>query len=134
MNQRGVDPNAIQIGGTHYKNEYQVWDFYENNGLGVMEASIIRYICRWRDKGNGAIDLEKAIHYLDKLIDLYQYHRRVPKGCAAIDDIRHFSMLQDLNTTEEFIICKISRWSCYDDLSACRISIMELIKEVSSHE
>ncbi len=130
MSHRGDDPNTIQVGGTHYQSNYQVWDFVENNGLGGLETAIIKYICRWRDKGNARTDLEKAIHYLDKLIDLHKNSHRVPKGCASHDDIIHFSNMQHLDKTEEFIVRMISRWSCYDDLASCHIAIQNLIKEV----
>jgi len=126
---RGDNPNAMQVGGTHYLMEYQVWDFTEKHGLGVLEACIIKYVCRWRNKGNGVMDLEKAIHYVDKLIDLHRNKGRVPKGCASINDAQYFSNMQDLNSPEEFVVVMISRWSCHNNLIDCRDAIKRLIKE-----
>ena len=125
---RGVNPNAMQIGGTHYQSEYQQWDFTEKHGLGALEACIIKYLCRWRDKGNGLMDLQKAIHYVDKLIDLHKYKGRVPKGCASVDDTQYFSAMQSLTNTEEYAVTLISRWSCLDDLVYCRTAIRRLIE------
>ena len=124
---RGDDPNTIQIGGTHYLGEYQVWDFTEKHGLGGLEMCIIKYMCRWREKGNGIMDLEKAIHFIEKLIDLHKNHGRVPKGCASLADAKYFSAMQDLDRTEEFVVTVISRWSCSDELLDCRAAIQSWI-------
>lgn len=123
------DPNAVQIGGTHYQTDYQVWDFTEKHGLGHLEACIIKYICRWREKGNGAMDLEKAIHYVDKLIDLHKNKGRVPKGCASSEDVLYFINMQDLTMCEAFIVREISRWSCHEDLFECHMMIERLIED-----
>ena len=127
---RGANPNAMQIGGDHYvQTKYQVWDFTEKHGLGGLEMCIVKYLCRWRDKGNGVMDLEKAIHFIDKLIDLHKHKGRVPKGCASISDLRCFSNMQELDQTEEFVVTMISRWSCAVDLFMCRGSIQRLIED-----
>ncbi len=125
---RGVDPNSMQVGGSHYQTEYQEWDFVENNGLGVMEHAIIKYICRWRDKGDGIVDLQKALHYLDKLIDLHLNRYRVPKGVAPISDIEYFCEVQNLQWLESDVVKSISRWSCHGDLIACRQWVCDLIE------
>lgn len=66
----GAPPNRAQIGGQHYaKMKIQVWDFVIANEIPYMEASCIKYLCRWRDKG-GIEDLKKARHFLDKLIEV----------------------------------------------------------------
>ena len=39
------------------------------NGLGYLEGNIIKYTTRWRRKG-GIQDLEKVIHYAQKLIEV----------------------------------------------------------------
>lgn len=65
-----LSANAIQIGGSHYKNdEIQIWDFIIVNGIPYMEGNIIKYVARWRAKG-GIEDLKKARHYMDKLIEV----------------------------------------------------------------
>jgi hypothetical protein len=43
-------------------------DFIHANDLGYMEGCAIKYICR-HGKKNGKQDLEKAIHYLQLLIE-----------------------------------------------------------------
>lgn len=61
--------NAVQVGGSHYKGKaIQPWDYIVANDLGYLEGNVIKYVSRWKDK-NGVQDLEKARHYLDKLIE-----------------------------------------------------------------
>jgi hypothetical protein len=65
-----MSANGRQIGGSHYsKNAIQVWDFIIANNLGYLEGNIIKYICRYQAK-NGIQDLQKARHYIDKLIEI----------------------------------------------------------------
>ena len=60
-------PNDTQVGGDHYLQKIQPWDFIRANDIGFLEGNIIKYICRYKSKG-GLVDLYKAQHYLDKLI------------------------------------------------------------------
>lgn len=63
------DVNEKQVGGTHYKTAIQPWDYIAANSIGYFEGNVIKYVSRWRQK-NGVEDLKKAVHYLQKLIDL----------------------------------------------------------------
>ena len=61
--------NAKQIGGLHYKNQViQPWDFIHSNGMGFLAGNVVKYVARYKEK-NGVQDLEKAKHYLEKLIE-----------------------------------------------------------------
>jgi len=65
-------PTALQkqVGGSHYKNfAIQPVEFITANNLGYIEGNVIKYICRHEHK-NGRQDLEKAIHYIEMLMDL----------------------------------------------------------------
>lgn len=65
-----MSANNNQVGGDHYKKKaIQTWDYIAANQIPYLEGNIIKYVSRWRDKG-GIKDLEKARHYLDKLIEL----------------------------------------------------------------
>ena len=61
--------NDRQVGGQHYNTPIQHWDYVVANGLGYFEGQITKYVTRWRRK-NGLEDLEKARHFLDKLIEV----------------------------------------------------------------
>ena len=60
---------AKQIGGNHYKDmKIQPLDFIIQNEIPYIEGNIIKYVSRYKAK-NGLQDLEKAMHYLEILID-----------------------------------------------------------------
>jgi len=59
-----------QVGGNHYdRMKIQPITFIVDNDIPFIEGNIIKYVCRWRDKG-GIEDLKKAKHYLDILISV----------------------------------------------------------------
>ena len=62
--------NSKQVAGSHYSDkEIQPWDYIHANNLCYFTGNCVKYVSRWRDKG-GIDDLKKAIHYLEKLIEL----------------------------------------------------------------
>lgn len=68
-----VRANDIQFGGTHYKTDKgreehwdRVWRLF---GAGYFIGCITKYVERYQKK-NGIEDLQKARHYIDKLIEL----------------------------------------------------------------
>lgn len=68
----GARPSARdrQVGGDHYsKRKIQHWDIAEEYELTYFEGAVIKYILRHRDK-NGIEDLKKALHTLEKLIEV----------------------------------------------------------------
>jgi hypothetical protein len=61
--------SEIQIGGDHYKDlAIQPAYFCHVNNIPYLEATAIKYLCRWRKK-NGIEDLKKARHFIDLLIE-----------------------------------------------------------------
>ena len=59
-----------QVSGNHYKDKgIQPIIYIHANNLGFCEGNVVKYVTRWREKG-GKADLEKAIHYLQLLIQL----------------------------------------------------------------
>jgi hypothetical protein len=62
--------NYGQMCGDHYENKaIQPWDYIASNNLGYLEGCIVKYVSRYKEKG-GMQDLEKAAHYLQKLIEV----------------------------------------------------------------
>ena len=60
-----------QVGGSHYKTlAIQPVEYIHRNGIGFCEGCAIKYLTRWRSKGNGIQDLEKAKHFIDLLIEM----------------------------------------------------------------
>lgn len=71
------DPLARQVGGSHYKDfKIQPVEFIVANDIGFLEGNAIKYLCRWQTK-NGLEDLQKAIHYIEMIIEL----EKKKKGC-----------------------------------------------------
>lgn len=59
-----------QVGGMHYAAmKIQPIEFIHANNIGFLEGNVIKYVCRHRSK-NGRQDIEKAIHYLQLLLEL----------------------------------------------------------------
>jgi hypothetical protein len=57
------------VGGGHYRAlAIQPSEFIHRNGLGWCEGNAIKYVCRHKAK-NGRQDIEKAIHYLQLLLE-----------------------------------------------------------------
>jgi len=83
-----------QVGGSHYKDfAIQPAEFIHRNGIGFMPGNVIKYVCRHKAK-NGPQDLEKALHYLQLLMELeYQSHQfewvRVCKKCGNLAAEEH---------------------------------------------
>lgn len=73
-----MSANDTQVGGSHYKGKnFQPWD-WDKFGIGTYEMDILHYVTRQK---NGKQDLEKACHYVEKLIEqyhLYSRRNRVP--------------------------------------------------------
>lgn len=58
-----------QVGGDHYKKmKIQPIDYIMANQMPFCEASIVKYVSRWRDK-NGIEDLRKAKQLIDFIIE-----------------------------------------------------------------
>jgi hypothetical protein len=68
--------NETQVAGTHYRSAIQHWDFVAARGLGYFEGQVTKYLTRWRKK-NGVQDLQKARHFLAKLLELSGHYAKL---------------------------------------------------------
>jgi Protein of unknwon function (DUF3310) len=72
-----MSANKIQIGGSHYRSKkIQPWDAMEvwmskEEFVGYLRGNVIKYAARCNEKG-GVEDLQKAQHYLTKLLEVLQ--------------------------------------------------------------
>lgn len=72
-----------QVDGNHYKcMPIQPIEYTLKNGLGFCEGNVIKYVSRHKKKG-GKKDLEKAIHYIQLLIE-QEYPEPKPETVAAV--------------------------------------------------
>ena len=68
--------DSYQVAGEHYTSKsVQPWQAMESwmseeQFKGFLRGNVIKYVARYDEKG-GKTDLQKAKHYLDKLIEMY---------------------------------------------------------------
>jgi hypothetical protein len=98
-----ANANDKQVSGTHYKkNAIQPWDYVAANNLGYFEGSAVKYLTRWKDKG-GIADLEKAVHFIEKLIELEKanaLHQEQKPIRALVSEYGGRTELRDLKPSE----------------------------------
>lgn len=59
-----------QVSGNHYKDcGIQPIEYIHANNLSYFQGNVVKYVTRYKDKA-GKADLEKAIHYLELMIEL----------------------------------------------------------------
>ena len=64
-----IPVNPVTTDPRHYnKLRIEPWDFIQQNKLDFFEGNVVKYICRWKNKG-GVDDLHKAITYIEKIIE-----------------------------------------------------------------
>ncbi len=118
-----------QVGGDHYKSEYQHWDWVVACQLGYFEGQATRYICRWRkpNGGEGEKDLRKAVHYLDKLMSVVDKIVPPREGLDKAAETRRFADVNALTVPEEMLLFSIARWKDIDDLAMVRHLVSRLL-------
>ena len=56
---------------SHYnQGKIEVSDFIEDQKFGFFDGNVVKYLCRYKHKGNALKDLKKAQWYLEKLIKI----------------------------------------------------------------
>lgn len=119
--------NDKQVGGAHYRGELQHWDVCELHGIGYLESAATKYIQRRKD--NKLQDLEKALHYTEKLIELNANERRYPRGSVPQRIINRFCEQFSLNKWEKLALMQLFRWRDAIDLHTAVDAIHELIRQ-----
>jgi hypothetical protein len=75
-----------QVGGSHYKEKpVQPWDVVDTWPLeariGFYRGNALKYVMRMEDKDSPRVNAEKAIHYLEKLIEILKSIEPVKEKC-----------------------------------------------------
>lgn len=121
------DANKIQVGGQHYKTgTFEHWDWTERQGIGYLEGCASKYVARFRDKG-GRQDLQKAVHYVDKLIELHRATSRRNRATFidyTLCEVWYKAM--KLNAIQTQILEGLLRWQGEEDLLRIKMWIMRL--------
>ena len=115
--------NSYQVGGSHYQSEVQHWDWVTKNGLGYLVGCATKYISRSRKKFATPVqDLEKAIHYIDKLISMFELHFIEPRDPARPWPVpcELFCEVNLLTPVESDIVTTLANWQTENDLHRAR--------------
>lgn len=123
-----MDANDKQIGGQHYKSALQHWDIVDTYEVPYLEGCATKYLSRWRKK-NGAQDLEKAKHYVEKLIEQLPLRSRPTYVPGHILD--RFQAENGIPAEDMEPIRKIFCWDQKADLQVAITWIDALIAEAS---
>lgn len=119
--------NTRQVGGSHYAGAYQHWDFVLDSGMGYLEAQITRYIDR-HEKKKGREDVEKALHYAEKLLEARR-EGRVEQNWNLVRvesaSERYFGSRPTQHLADRVIIEMTLSWRDEDDLLALISAIRE---------
>ena len=125
--------NEHQVGGSHYRNEngYQHWDLVADLRMNYFTAVLTKYVCRWRQK-DGVRDLEKAIHYCQKLQELHA-QGRMPWGereqVPARYDARSLVLRLNLPQAEFNIVALAALYHTPNDLAQLHTLLVDLLTE-----
>lgn len=124
------EANDKQVGGTHYKkSSFQPWD-WDRYGVGYLECNTIKYVTRYREKG-GTQDLEKAFHYVEKLIEeAHNYGRcnRVTYPWYDMDQlVAKYTDEWSLDEHQTAVLMLMVYWTQTKALDAAKEHIQSLI-------
>lgn len=134
-----MNANNTQVGGSHYKADYQHWDFVRLClGGRYLEGNFTKYVARHRKK-NGLQDLRKARHYLDKIIELFigMEYECCPLNLDTIPEDRWpaaFAKANELTIAETALIIGISHWSNVQVLYSMRDTLDVMIIDAERAE
>lgn len=127
-----MNANARQVAGTHYKTDYQHWDMVADLGLGYFDGQITKYLSRHHKK-NGLQDVEKALHFTEKLLELVIQHkvRRTHPPIAPYmrDRIKLFCRINGLPPREASLMELVCDWNTIADLRALRVEIRRVMDQ-----
>lgn len=131
---KGKSTADRQVGGDHYQTGgTQHWDMF---GTESMMYAATKYLSRWRKK-NGVQDLEKALHYSEKLLEI------VNRGAAGSErpvlptnpkTVEAWAPNQGLTWVETIIIKRLMFWEGPNDIREAIDGIRHLIETAPKPE
>jgi len=78
---------ATQYGGNHYKDRaIQPWEIWEAYDMDGWEASALKYLLRYKDKGKPLEDLHKCMHNIQYLIAKEERKLMAKKDISSVID------------------------------------------------
>lgn len=119
--------NDIQYGGSHYKGaKFQHWDLVAKNQIGYLEGCASKYASRYPRK-NGVEDVQKGVHYCDKLIEMAETGYK-PTGRAPYSDLQRFLDENDVRDRDaQLAIAHLCTWDSMVCLTLARKHMTALL-------
>ena len=123
--------NEKQVGGEHYRSKVQHWDYVELNGLRYTEGCATKYATRNRKKHEDPRqDLEKAVHYVEKVQDLHRNGVLAPRTASIVITPEEFARSNDLTENEAEVVRLLTFWESDPELTRAIELLREMIAEV----
>lgn len=122
-----------QVGGTHYqtskKDGVQHWTYCGIVNVPYLEAAATKYLTRWYKK-NGAADLQKAHHYMEKRVELYRNHQGILKAATRNQGLfNRYIEDNQIPHNEREIIDMIMHWKSISQLEDILEKLEDLLAE-----
>lgn len=118
--------NERQVGGDHYKSTYHHWDVVARHGLGYLEGNATKYLVRWHKK-DGVKDLGKALHYVDKMVELREEGCYQKQGHAPLEEVGRFLAANPMDLASARAVATLLQWTTTKDLREVRQEVVSLI-------
>ncbi len=126
-----MNVNEKQVGGDHYRSKVQHWDYVELNGLRYTEGCATKYATRNRKKHESPLqDLEKAVHYVEKVQDLHRNGYLPPRTAPMVLSFEDFVESNGLTTNEAEFVRILTFWEADPELTRALELLREMIEEV----
>jgi hypothetical protein len=89
--------------------------------MGCLEYAATKHVTRWRKK-DGIRDLEKGLHYLEKLIEVYEIYDiyRNESHERIEEEVHKFSDANDLSDAEEAFVMLMCTYADKNNLIEAR--------------
>lgn len=126
-----MSANEKQVGGDHYKTgTVEHWDWVELQGVGYLEGCASKYVARYQSKG-GVQDLEKAVHYVEKAIELLRDYGRGNRRHRRDEELTQIWFdACDCNARQRRILTMLRDWTTEASLLYVKFEVQELIRIV----
>ena len=121
--------NERQVAGSHYASDLQHWDVCEDHGIGYLESAATKYVTRAYKK-NGVEDVEKAIHYTEKLLEKHRAGLRQPRGDVPSAMVFEFCEANRMDALQAKCLEMLWGWTDADDLEGAIEYLRELQEKV----
>lgn len=117
--------NSRQVDGDHYASPNQHWDWVEKLRMNYLAAQITKYVVRWRKK-NLLVDLCKAKHFLEKLIEV-----ECERTSKVKEETDHFTKDNKVPELESRILRHVamSQTARMEDLLAAQTILSTLMEQ-----